>query len=254
MKLEIAALSKQGGRSHNEDACGYWTSDAGCCWVVSDGAGGHGGGDVAAKTVVSNILRDFAACPAVAPERIAELILRANQAVLLEQATSQATRNMRATAAVLEIDNSTETATWGHLGDTRIYMFRGCRVLFQSRDHSVMQTMVDAGFGDAAMLRTHPQRSVLLAALGTTEEIRPAIHETVALRDGDVFLLCTDGLWEYVDEAAMERLLAASLTAEYWLAALEAEILAHAKRDHDNYSALAVWVGNPADATRIISA
>jgi len=254
LKLEIAALSKQGGRSHNEDACGYWTSDAGCCWVVSDGAGGHGGGDVAAKTVVSNILRDFAACPAVAPERIAELILRANQAVLLEQATSQATRNMRATAAVLEIDNSTETATWGHLGDTRIYMFRGCRVLFQSRDHSVMQTMVDAGFGDAAMLRTHPQRSVLLAALGTTEEIRPAIHETVALRDGDVFLLCTDGLWEYVDEAAMERLLAASLTAEYWLAALEAEILAHAKRDHDNYSALAVWVGNPADATRIISA
>lgn len=254
MKLEIAALSRQGGRSHNEDACGYWTSDAGCCWVVSDGAGGHGGGDVAAKTVVSNILRDFAACPAVAPERIAELILRANQAVLLEQATSQATRNMRATAAVLEIDNSTETATWGHLGDTRIYMFRGCRVLFQSRDHSVMQTMVDAGFGDAAMLRTHPQRSVLLAALGTTEEIRPAIHETVALRDGDVFLLCTDGLWEYVDEAAMERLLAASLTAEYWLAALEAEVLAHAKRDHDNYSALAVWVGNPADATRIISA
>lgn len=254
MKLEIAALSKQGGRSHNEDACGYWTSDAGCCWVVSDGAGGHGGGDVAAKTVVSNILRDFATCPAVAPERISELILRANQAVLLEQATSQATRNMRATAAVLEIDNVTETATWGHLGDTRIYVFRGCRVLFQSRDHSVMQTMVDAGFGDAAMLRTHPQRSVLLAALGTTEEIRPAVHETVALRDGDVFLLCTDGLWEYVDEAAMERLLAASLTAEYWLAALEAEVLAHAKRDHDNYSALAVWVGNPADATRIITA
>lgn len=254
MKLEIAALSKQGGRSHNEDACGYWTSDAGCCWVASDGAGGHGGGDVAAKTVVSNILRDFAACPAVAPERISDLILRANQAVLLEQATSQATRNMRATAAVLEIDNVTETATWGHIGDTRIYVFRGCRVLFQSRDHSVMQTMVDAGFGDAALLRTHPQRSVLLAALGTAEEIRPAVHETVALRDGDVFLLCTDGLWEYVDEAAMERQLAASLTAEYWLAGLEAEVLAHAKRDHDNYSALAVWVGNPADATRIISA
>lgn len=52
----------------------------------------------------------------------------------------------------------------------------------------------------------------------------------------------------------MERQLAASLTAEYWLAGLEAEVLAHAKRDHDNYSALAVWVGNPADATRIISA
>lgn len=65
MNLDIAVLSKQGGRSHNEDACGYWTSEAGCCWVVSDGAGGHGGGDVASKTVVGNILRDFADSPAV---------------------------------------------------------------------------------------------------------------------------------------------------------------------------------------------
>jgi len=49
--MEIAVLSKPGGRTHNEDACGYWTSDGLCCWVVSDGAGGHGGGDVASKLV-----------------------------------------------------------------------------------------------------------------------------------------------------------------------------------------------------------
>ena len=254
MDLEIAVLSKAGGRAHNEDACGYWTSEAGCCWVVSDGAGGHGGGDIASRTVVSSVLRDFAGEPAVAPQAVASLILRANQAVLREQATGQASRTMRATAAVLEIDKANDIAVWGHLGDTRIYVFRGCRVFFQSRDHSVMQTMVDAGFGDAAMLRTHPQRSVLLAALGTLEEIHPAVHEAIELRDGDVFMLCSDGLWEYVDEATMERLLAESISAEGWLAGLEAEVLAHAKRDHDNYSALAVWVGNPADATRIISA
>lgn len=254
MNLETAALSRQGGRSHNEDACGYWTSEAGCCWVVSDGAGGHGGGDVAAKAVVSSILRDFAASPLVAPEAVSALILRANDAVLREQAANPAARNMRATAALLQIDPSADVATWGHLGDTRIYVFRGFRVLFQSRDHSVMQTMVDAGFGDAALLRTHPQRSVLLAALGTKEELRPAVHEAIELRDGDVFLLCSDGLWEYVDESTMEHTLAASLSADGWLAALEAEVLAHAKRDHDNYSALAIWVGNPADATRIIPA
>ena len=255
MNLEIAVLSKQGGRSHNEDACGYWTSDAGCCWVVSDGAGGHGGGDVASKTVVSSILRDFASSPVVAPDVITGLIMRANESVLQQQQAQPTVRNMRATAAVLLVDNGTEVALWGHLGDSRIYGFRGCRVLFQSRDHSVMQSMVDAGFGDAAMLRHHPQRSVLLAALGTPEEIHPAVVESpLPLRDGDVFMLCTDGLWEYVEESTMERLLAGSATAESWLVALEAELLAHARRDHDNYSAMAIWVGNPADATRIISA
>lgn len=256
MNLDIAVLSKQGGRSHNEDACGYWTSEAGCCWVVSDGAGGHGGGDVASKTVVGSILRDFADSPAVSSARIAELIRLANGAVLREQQSQQqSARNMRATAAVLLVDQASDVALWGNLGDTRIYGFRGCRVLFQSRDHSVMQSMVDAGFGDAAMLRHHPQRSVLLAALGTPEAIQPAVVESpLALRDGDVFLLCTDGLWEYVEEATMERLLAGSSTPDAWLAALEAEVLAHAKRDHDNYTALAVWVGDPADATRIISA
>jgi serine/threonine protein phosphatase PrpC len=255
LNLEIAVLSKQGGRSHNEDACGYWTSDAGCCWVVSDGAGGHGGGDVASKTVVSSILRDFASSPLVSPTSISGLIKRANESVLHEQRAQQTVRDMRATAAVLLIDQGTDVAVWGNLGDSRIYGFRGCRVLFQSRDHSVMQSMVDAGFGDAAMLRHHPQRSVLLAALGGSEEIHPAVVESaMPMRDGDVFMLCTDGLWEYVEEATMERLLAGSTTAESWIAALETEVLAHAKRDHDNYTAMAVWVGSPADATRIISA
>lgn len=252
MKLEIAALSKQGGRSHNEDACGYWTSDAGCCWVVSDGAGGHGGGDVAAKTVVSNILRDFAACPAVAPERISDLILRANQAVLLEQATSQATRNMRATAAVLEIDNVTETATWGHIGDTRIYVFRGCRVLFQSRDHSVLQGMIDAGYGDASLLRSHPRRGVLLHALGGDEPMPPTPIDERALflHEGDAFLLCTDGLWEHVVEPRMAQALAGAADASGWLAALEADVRQHARPGHDNYSAIALRVSEVGDATR----
>lgn len=254
MNLEIAVLSKPGGRSLNEDACGYWTSDAGCCWVVSDGAGGHGGGDVAAKSVVSSMLCDFASSPVVEPAALSGLIKRANEAVLREQQAQQGGANMRATAAVLLIDQAHDVALWGNLGDSRVYGFRGCRVLFQTRDHSVMQSMVDAGFGNAAMLRHHPQRSVLLAALGTREEIHPAVVESpMALRDGDVFMLCTDGLWEHVEEATMERLLASSTSAESWLTALETEVLAHARRDHDNYTAMAVWVGDAADATRIIT-
>ena len=68
LDLHTCYVSEQGGRSRNEDACGYWTSEAGCCWVVSDGAGGHGSGDIASRLVVSTVLRRFSAHPVVAPD------------------------------------------------------------------------------------------------------------------------------------------------------------------------------------------
>lgn len=253
MKLEIAVLSKPGGRSCNEDACGYWTSDGACCWVLSDGAGGHGGGDVASRNVVGAILREFVSAPVVAPEAISALILHSNAVLLREQQTGEGLGDMRATVAMLTLDRATRVACWGHLGDSRIYGFRSGHVRFQSRDHSVMQSMLDAGLGDVAMLRHHPQRSVLLAALGSPEDMQPEVSQEVEpVLDGDVFMLCSDGLWEYVEEAVMERLLAVSPSAESWLCALEAEVLAQARRGHDNYSAIAVWVGDRADSTQIV--
>ncbi len=253
MELEMTVLSKQGGRPTNEDACGYRTSERRCCWVVSDGAGGHGGGDVASKTVVNSILRDFAALTGVSAEGIRALLARANSELLRQQGGQSGLSAMRATVAVLEMDLQQRGALWGHLGDTRVYCFRNGRILSQTRDHSVLQTMVDAGYGDGTALREHPGRNVLLYALGSEDEMLPSVCERMLpIHDGDVFLLCTDGLWEYVTEAAMERELASSSSAQLWLEALERELLAHARKGHDNYSAIAVWVANSADATRIV--
>jgi serine/threonine protein phosphatase PrpC len=253
MELDMAVLSKQGGRPSNEDACGYRTSERRCCWVVSDGAGGHGSGDVASKTVVKSILRDFAGPIPVSAEGIRALLARANSAVLRQQDRHSRLSAMRATVAVLEIDLQQRGALWGHLGDTRVYSFRNGRILSQTRDHSVIQTMVDAGYSDGVALREHPRRNVLLYALGSDDDLLPSVCEQMLpIDNGDVFLLCTDGLWEYVTEEAMERELAASSSARRWLEALERELLAHAGEGHDNYSAIAVWVGNSGDATRIV--
>lgn len=252
MKLDIAVLSRPGGRARNEDACGYVTSDTGCCWVVSDGAGGHGGGDVASRTVVANIVREFSWAPVVSAATVATLIRGANRAVLVKQKTHADLHDMRATVAVLMIDRERETALWGHLGDTRIYGFRGGRLWLQSRDHSVLQSMIDAGYGSAALLRSHPKRGVLLHALGGDEPMQPAVAEAPApLCDGDAFLLCTDGVWETVEEAVVERLLAGAAAAADWLAAIEAEVLRRARPRHDNYSAVAVLVSETGDATRL---
>lgn len=245
MPLQIAVLSRQGGRDENEDACGYWTSETFGCWVLSDGAGGHGGGDTASKLVVSTIVHDFANAPTLLPAAIVDALQRANRMILSHQNDQPRLQDMRATAVVLLIDQSTRSALWGHVGDSRLYCFRAARRLLQTRDHSVIQGIVDSGMVDAQMLRTHPHRNLLLQALGSGDAFLPSVTDTAfALLESDVFLLCSDGFWEYVDEACMENALAAAASPQAWLAALECEVLRQARAGHDNYSAIAVWVAN----------
>ena len=70
MQMELATLSRRGGRNYNEDACGHWHSDSHLCCVVADGAGGHGGGDKASRLAVQYILGAYAAAPEISPSRL----------------------------------------------------------------------------------------------------------------------------------------------------------------------------------------
>ena len=149
---------------------------------------------------------------------------------------------MRTTAVVLAVDFEHELATWGHLGDSRLYCFRDGQIVAQTRDHSVVQSLVEAGLLDPKDLRTAPDRSKLLAAMGDLDAFEPRVTaEPFALQDRDKFLLCTDGLWEYVEEAELQSTLEDAASAEEWLRLLEARVLARGRKGQDNYSALAVW-------------
>ncbi|MES2355096.1 MAG: PP2C family serine/threonine-protein phosphatase [Pseudomonadota bacterium] len=248
MQLEIAALSKVGGRTINEDACGVWSSPDACFCVLSDGAGGHGGGDVASKLVVSRVLNWFRQHPECTAEAVETALFTANQAVVESQASDQRLSDMRATVVILAIDTASGLAIWGHLGDTRLYCFRDQRVVVQTRDHSVVQNMVDAGYIKQSQLRGVPQRGRLLSAIGDVENFSPSVkQDRFSLTSGDVFLLCTDGCWEHVEETEMERSLGESKSSEEWLRQIEAKVLAAGKSQQDNYSALAVWCSDPAE-------
>ena len=74
LTIELAILSRPGGREYNEDACGHWHSESHLGCVVADGAGGHGGGDVASKLVVRQVLTDFMHSPADTPQRLHALL------------------------------------------------------------------------------------------------------------------------------------------------------------------------------------
>jgi PPM family protein phosphatase len=148
---------------------------------------------------------------------------------------------------VLSIDFDSNTAIWGHCGDSRLYAFRGGRVAARTIDHSMVQTLVDAGMLDERGARLHPRRSELYSALGTEgQDLRISVSpQPWTVAPGDVLMLCTDGLWECVEDTEVEAALCAAADAKAWLASLEAAVqqATAGRASHDNYSALAVWVG-----------
>ncbi|SDW63353.1 PP2C family protein-serine/threonine phosphatase [Nitrosomonas communis] len=242
MIVKIATLSKRGGRKENEDACDFVYNKGIYCYVLSDGLGGHPGGRVAAKLVVQHVLDGFQKTPECSVQAIEALLHVADEAIIQEQQLIKKFKQMRATAVVLTIDTSRYLAAWGHCGDSRLYCFRQGRIILQTRDHSLSQSMVDAGYLEANKLRFSPDRNQLYAALGDHDhfqaDIIPVAHPVQA---GDVFLMCSDGLWEYVTEEEMERMLSRSSSASAWLEAMEKQVLARGHKDQDNYSAIVVW-------------
>lgn len=242
--LRIATLSRVGGRERNEDACGHWDHRGRICCVLSDGAGGHGGGDVASRIAVETVREAHAEHPARTPADVQRLIARANTHVIREQSRADAQRDMRATLVVLSFDPSDGDAVWGHVGDSRLYWFRGGYVVARTKDHSLVQSMIDAGFADPDKLRKGPDRNVLIASLGGDDGFQPdVIDAPVTLQPGDAFILCSDGFWEHLSDRAMESALQRVASPEDWLSSLEQVVLSAARPGQDNYTAIAVWFG-----------
>jgi serine/threonine protein phosphatase PrpC len=259
LQVELAILSREGGRGYNEDACGHWHGDDHLCCVVADGAGGMGGGEVASRLAVRHIIEQASEAPLSGVDDVRDLLVDTNAHVRRHQRESDALENMHTTVVALFVDLARGEALWGHAGDSRLYLIRDGRIAVQTHDHSLVQSLIDAGVLGPEQTRLHPNRSELLSALGTAPEnlLVSTVDAPWKLAPGDAFLLCTDGLWEYVDEAEMTSTLGDAPDAQVWLTRLETLVLEHAQargaREHDNFSAVGVWFrmdGAPAAARR----
>lgn len=245
LDLQTAHISRIGGRRRNEDSCAYWSSDAGCCWVVSDGAGGHGSGDVASRLVVNAVIESFSLNPVVSSENVARLLEAAQTAVVEAKQASPGGDDMYATCVLLLIDRKSCRAVWGHAGDSRLYLFRAGKLCYQTRDHSLVQNMIDAGYGSAEMSRTHPNRNLLTSAIGNPGDLEITVSDdALGLSDGDAFLLCSDGWWEYVHEDRMVGLLDQARPVQAWIEDMAGVVEREARSGNDNYTAIGVAVGN----------
>jgi serine/threonine protein phosphatase PrpC len=249
MLFETALLSSPGGREDNEDFCGFRMHAEGLagCWVVADGLGGHRGGAGASRAAVEAVLDSFEQDPAVAAQALAEHIRRANAAVLEAQQADPSLAGMRTTVVTLVA--SGREALWAHVGDSRLYWLRAGKIREQTRDHSVPQRLAEAGEISPDQIRKHEDRNRLLRSLGAKGDAGATVLAAPArIEPGDVFLLASDGFWEWITEPEMEEDLGAAqdpaagfpVQPERWLHRMESRLSRRATPGHDNYSAVAV--------------
>jgi serine/threonine protein phosphatase PrpC len=245
LALEVALLSDRGGRTYNEDACGHWHSPSHLCCVLADGAGGHGGGDIASRLAVQELISRFSMQPSSGAAELDQLLRLTNDALIGQRVPGTPRQDMHSTVVCMVVDFARHRVHWAHCGDSRMYWFRGARLLDRTRDHSLVQSLVDSGVLSIEQMRNHPKRSELRSALGLAPE---ALEVSAAegldeVQAGDVFLLCTDGLWEYLDDELLESTLAAAANPGAWIGELAASVrqAASHKSSHDNFTALTVW-------------
>jgi PPM family protein phosphatase len=241
-----------GGRERNEDDLRIGNGPRAHFAVLSDGAGGHRDGGVAADIVVRMValLLPQALSPSAAA--LGHALGQANACLTATQETLPPQQRMHATVVALWIDIASGHTFWAHVGDSRLYLVRRGTVHQLTRDHSLVQQLVDAGLLSADDARNHPKRNQLLLAMGSSE-VDPArclATESLIAEDGDAFLLCTDGWWGALDADDIDITLARAGSVEAWLADMAATVAAQGGQGQDNYSAIGVWVGDPRVVTR----
>jgi serine/threonine protein phosphatase PrpC len=254
LEVEIVALTRQGGRDYNEDVYGHWNDGQFVACLVADGAGGHGGGDVASGIARSSVLDAYALHPTLDTQSMRAFVEQANRDVVARQGEKSALAHMRTTLVLAAVDIEQQQLSWVHCGDSRAYLFRDGELLARTTDHSLVQEMLAGGMiADDEAARLHPTRNVLLAALGSVDEpLEVSAQGPMAMLAGDVLLLCSDGLWEPLGDAMLMATLKLSPSPASWLELLEQRVKALAKPGHDNYTALTLWAHAGDVMTRIL--
>ncbi len=200
--IEVGNLSDIGlrpGQEKNEDYFGRFDGEYGTLLIVCDGMGGHNGGETASRIAVDAVQSYMSKyhIPTEETMIIHQAIEFAQQKIMEAVNENPAFAGMGSTIVLLLMR---EHQFWyAHLGDSRLYLVRDEAITRLTRDHSEVQYLVDTGVISVEDARTHPHRNILSKALG--HDIGdPEISGPHILYQDDVFLLCTDGLSEYLED------------------------------------------------------
>lgn len=239
--ITYSSYTDKGSREMNEDAIGYKVIGDRCCFLLCDGLGGHGMGEVASSLAIKAF-----ECQFEEYDNPSEFLMNAFQAaqdiITAEQKAQHAINKMKTTAVIVSINN--DRIHFGHIGDSRVYMFRRNRVVKRTVDHSVPQMLALSGEIKETEIRNHPNRNILLRVLGVEwNEPMYVISEPIPIRKIDAFLLCSDGFWELIDESDMCTMLKESNSVTEWMSRMRSLVESNGQGiNMDNNSAIAVWI------------
>lgn len=214
-RVKFVARSEIGhARENNEDKFDFYEPDEepllaarGSVYLVCDGMGGHNAGQIASELAAKQFLHAYYHLGGTAQEAARHAILQAHHyiAEMASKTPSRYGMGTTLTALILKQDEG----ILAHVGDSRCYRLREGVFEQLSRDHTLVAHLVEQGILTPEQARYHPQRNVIRQAVGVadpSEPLEPDI-ETFALQVGDLYLLCSDGLTDMVDDAEIEAIL-----------------------------------------------
>ena len=250
--LEIATCTDPGMvRSHNEDSIAADAANG--LVVLADGMGGYNAGEVAsgmATTVIVTEMRqilantkpydvDSGSSEEIAARLVRDQVLKANSSIY-QAAQSQAQYAGMGTTLVvcLFYDNRMLVA---HLGDSRLYMLRDGEFSQVTRDHSLLQEQIDSGIITPEQAKKAQHKNLVTKALGIDPTVEPEVHE-YPTKAGDIFLLCSDGLCDMVEDEDIAMTLQTLGKGNLKLAAQHLVQMANDNGGRDNVSVILVRV------------
>ena len=201
MNYTIAQESRIGGREINQDRVAWLATADAVLMVVADGMGGHLHGEVAAQMAIDTFVERFRdEAKTLLPDPAGFLTAtfkQVHQTIVRYTAECRIPSHAAPRTTCIACVVQHGQATWAHAGDSRLYLIHGKEQttggVVRTRDHSVVQRMVDDGTLSRADAAGHPLRNRVFSCLGGDELPHVEVSPTVALEDGDLIALCTDG-------------------------------------------------------------
>lgn len=174
--------------------------------VVADGMGGRTGGRMAADQVVrtaDSLFQETGEADSALAPLLQQIAAEAHTVVRLTAISSEKEPHSTMVALIVKRNH----AVWAHSGDSRLYFFRRDRLVHRTADHSYAARLAAEGREQAAQIAAQRYRNVVVSALGIAGEPQLTLGEATDLQAGDLFLLCSDGLWAYFDDHELGSLL-----------------------------------------------
>jgi PPM family protein phosphatase len=214
-KVDASFATDIGCRSeHNEDRLLFFEPDdplilkkKGIFAIVADGMGGHRAGEIASELAVKLVKQNYYSNDSQElPLALVAAFEAANRTIYQLSVNNKAYQGMGTTCTALVLHQG--KAYCAHIGDSRLYLLRDERLLQLTEDHSVVMGMVKAGIISAEEAQHHPDRHVISQALGINSQVEISSWDTpLSVREGDLFLLCSDGLYDLVENEEMKKII-----------------------------------------------